>query len=63
MKKEIKSAIITGIVIIAAIAGIAAYFTSLDKPEINENSNLLGPTSNNASSIPIDESQYPLAPI
>jgi thiol-disulfide isomerase/thioredoxin len=62
MKKEIKSAIITGIIIIGGIAGIALYFTSLDKPEINENSNLLQPISNNASSIPIDESQYPLAP-
>ncbi|MGI0102217.1 MAG: redoxin domain-containing protein [Nitrosotalea sp.] len=62
MKKEIKNAIITGIIVIVAIAGIALYFTSLDKPEINENSNPLQPISNNASSMPTDESQYPLAP-
>ncbi|NHI02659.1 DipZ protein [Candidatus Nitrosotalea sp. TS] len=61
IKKEIKSAIITGVIIIGAIAGIALYFTSLDKPEINENSNLVQPISGNAS-VPTDESQYPLAP-
>ncbi|MGI0047790.1 MAG: redoxin domain-containing protein [Nitrosotalea sp.] len=60
MRKEIKNAIIAGIVIVGAIAGVAAYFMSLDKPGANEDSSLVQPISGNTSLA--DESQYPLAP-
>jgi thiol-disulfide isomerase/thioredoxin len=59
MRNEIKSATIAGIIIIAAVAGIAYYFSSLDNP--SQNLNLVKTQSTN-SSAPIDESQYPLAP-
>ncbi|MDE1867829.1 MAG: redoxin domain-containing protein, partial [Thaumarchaeota archaeon] len=62
MKKEIKSAIITGIIVVVAIAGIAVYFMSLDKAAISENSNLAQPISGNASLSASNESQYPVAP-
>lgn len=59
MKKEIKNAIIAGIVVIVAIVGVATYFMSLDKPGATDNSVLTQSVSSNAT---IDESQYPLAP-
>lgn len=60
MKREIKNAAIAGVVVVCAIVGIAAYFMSLDKPSLNENSSLVQPASGNSSLV--DESQYPLAP-
>lgn len=60
MKKEIKNAAIAGIAVVCAIAGIAVYFTSLDKPGLDENSSLVQPVSGNVSLA--DESQYPMAP-
>ena len=59
MRKEIKNAVMAGIVVIAAVAAIAYYFNSLDSTNNNLNSAQIL-TSN--SSIPIDESKYPLAP-
>ncbi len=59
MRKEIKNAAIAGIVVIAAIAGVAAYFMSLDKPGDMDNSVLTQPISGNLTT---DESQYPVAP-
>jgi thiol-disulfide isomerase/thioredoxin len=61
MRKEVKSAIIAGIVIVTAVVGIALYFTSLDK-QTNSNPNSVQPSSANASTNLIDESQYPIAP-
>ncbi len=60
MKKEIKNAAIAGIIIIIAIAGVAEYFFSLEKPGANDNSALTQPISENVSSS--DEAKYPLAP-
>lgn len=60
MKKEIKNAAIAGIVIIVAIAAVAEYFMSLDKPGASNDSALTQSISGNASSS--DESKYPAAP-
>ncbi|MDE1829867.1 MAG: redoxin domain-containing protein [Thaumarchaeota archaeon] len=59
MRKEIKNAIIAGIVVVAAIAGVATYFMSLDKPGATDSSVLTQPISSNATT---DENQYPVAP-
>ena len=59
MRKEIKSATIAGIVIVAAVVGIAYYFNSLDNPAQNLNSAQIQTTNSSAL---IDENQYPLAP-
>ena len=59
MRKEIKSATIAGIIVVAAVVGIAYYFNSLDNPIQNLNSVQTQLTN---SSIPIDESQFPIAP-
>src|SRR5579872_248350 len=59
MKKEIKNAIIAGIVVIVAIAGVTTYFMSLDKPGATDNSVLTQSVSSNTTT---DESQYPVAP-
>lgn len=59
MQKEIKNAIIAGIVIVTAVAGVATYFMSFDKAAPMESSVLTQPISDNA---PVDESKYPLAP-
>ena len=59
MKKEIKNAIIAGIVVVVAIAGVATYFMSLDKPGATDNSVLTQSVSSNTTN---DESQYPIAP-
>src|SRR5574338_87774 len=57
MKTEIRSAIITGIVIIGVIAGLGAYFTSLEQP------NTVNETQSNDSTIEkIDKSQFRKAP-
>ena len=69
MKKEIKTAIIGAIIIIAAIGGIGVFFTSLDKTSQNPESKLLlektgnstTTSQNGAPSYP-DESNFPLAP-
>src|SRR5690242_10107528 len=61
MRSEIKAATITGIIVIAAVAGIAGYFMSLEKPKDNASENLVIPAQNK-SQIPADESRYPLVP-
>ena|SRR5256885_9662298 len=58
MRSEIKTAIVSGIIIIAAVAGIASYFMSLEKPRVSENENL-AVLGENKSKIPSDESRYP----
>jgi thiol-disulfide isomerase/thioredoxin len=62
MRKEAKSAIIAGIVVIAGVTGIALYFASLDKPVNSGNLNLVQPSSSNTPTNHVDESQYPIAP-
>ncbi len=62
MKKEIKSAIIAGMIVIASVGGITFYFTSLDKPVSSENLNSTQSSPANTPPIPIDEGQYPIAP-
>jgi thiol-disulfide isomerase/thioredoxin len=59
MRKEIKNATIVGVIVVAAVVGIAYYFNSLDNSNQNLNS---VQTQTTNSSTPIDESQYPLAP-
>ena len=59
MRREIKNAIIAGIVVIVAVSSLAAYFMSLDKPGAGENSALTQSVSGNTTA---DESKYPLAP-
>jgi len=71
MRKEIKTAIIGAIIIVVAIGGIGAFFTSLDKISQNTGNQLLldqtGQTVNSTISqgkfvsYP-DENNYPLAP-
>jgi thiol-disulfide isomerase/thioredoxin len=61
MRKEVKSAIIAGIVIVAAVAGIFSYFNTLDKPT-SGNLNSAPSSPSNTQVTPIDESRYPLAP-
>ncbi|HJU12959.1 MAG TPA: redoxin domain-containing protein [Candidatus Nitrosotalea sp.] len=60
MRKEIRNAAIAGVIVVVAIAGIAAYFMSLDKPGASDTSVLTQSVSTNASSQ--DESKYPVAP-
>lgn len=59
MKKEIKNAIVTGIIVVAIIAGVAMYFTTLERPQINESLNSLQPTN---STLQTNESKFPIAP-
>lgn len=59
MKKEIKNALIAGLVIAVAVTGVAAYFMSIDKSNLTDNSALTEPVS---STPPQDESKYPAAP-
>ena len=68
MRKEIKTAAIGAIIIIAVITGISAFFTSLDKTVQNAGSetflNKQGSTNNTAGkliSYP-DENNFPVAP-
>lgn len=58
MKKEIKTAIISGIIIIGVVAGISVYFMSLDKTV--QTGSYVVPQNQSISSV--DESHYPLAP-
>ena len=62
MRKEIRSAAITGIVVVAVVAGIAYYFDSLDKQTSTTSLNPVQPPTANTSSGIIDESQYPVVP-
>lgn len=62
MRKELKSAIITGIIVAGVVGGIAYYFNSLDKPLGSTNLNSIQPSSGNTSSVTIAESQYPVVP-
>ncbi len=69
MRKEIKTAVIGAIIIIAAIAGIGVFLTSLDKTVTNTgNQVLVNNTVQNTNSTGIksasypDENNYPLAP-
>lgn len=59
MRKEIKSATMAGVIIVAAVIGIAYYFNSLDNP--NQNGSTVQYAATNSTTT-IDESQYPLAP-
>jgi thiol-disulfide isomerase/thioredoxin len=61
MRSEIKAAIVTGIIVVGSVAGIAGYFISLDKPRDNVSENLAVPAQNK-SQIAVDESMYPLVP-
>ncbi|SRR5579885_474653 len=60
MKKEIKNAIMAGVVVAIAITGVAIYFMSLDKPGATDNSVLTQSVS--ANTTVSDESKYPVAP-
>ena len=71
MRKEIKTAVIGAIIIIVAIGGISAFFTSLDKTVQNQGSgiivdkqkNLVNNTSPiSASNSYSDENNFPKAP-
>ena len=64
MRNEIKTAMITAIIVVVAIGGVGYYFTTLDK---QENTMPIQETSNQkpgaVHTIPqVDESQYPVAP-
>ena len=61
MKSEIRTAIITGVIIVGIVIGIAGYFMLLEKPQVDINNNL-STLPQNKSQIPADESTYPLAP-
>ena len=63
MRKEIRTSIIAGIVIVGIVAGIGIYFTSLDKMATGKSNVTLQNTTTNPTAIPtVDESQYPLVP-
>ena len=61
MKTEIRTAIITGIIVIGIVIGIAGYFMLLEKPQVDKNNNLSA-LPQNKSQTSSDESRYPLAP-
>ena len=65
MRNEIKTAIITAMIVMVAIGGVGYYFTTLDKQK--ENAVPIQETNNSQSGsvhiVPqVDESQYPVAP-
>ena len=71
MRKEIKTAVIGAIIIIAAIGGITALFTSLDKTAqssgneilLNKQGQIVNNTSSSSKSVSYpDENNYPVAP-
>lgn len=66
MRNEIKTAMITVIVVVTLVGGIGYYFTTLDKQKEMLNSasdNKQGPTGTNTKIISqVDESQFPIAP-
>ena len=69
MRKEIKTAIIGAIIIVAAVGGIGVFLTSLDKTVANTGNQTLAATtiqntnSNGSNSVVYpDENNYPLAP-
>src|SRR5436309_15817285 len=61
MKTEIRTAIITGIIVIGIVIGIAGYFMLLEKPQVDKNNNLSA-LPHNKSQTSSNESRYPLAP-
>ncbi len=61
MKGEIRTAIITGIIIVGVVIGISVYFMSLEKPQTDKTSNLSSLPQNKSQVLP-DESRYPLVP-
>ena len=61
MKSEIRTAIITGVIIVGIVIGITGYFMFLEKPQVDINNNL-STLPLNKPQIPADESTYPLAP-
>lgn len=71
MRKEIKTAVIGAIIIIAVIGGITAVFTSLDKTAqssgneilLNKQGQIVNNTSSSSKSVSYpDENNYPVAP-
>ena len=65
MRNEIKTAIITAMIVVVAIGGVGYYFTTLDKQKENaipvQETNT--PQSGSVHTVPqVDESQYPIAP-
>ena len=65
MRNEIKTAIITAMIVVVAIGGVGYYFTTLDKQKENVVPIQETNTSQSGSihTVPqVDESQYPLAP-
>lgn len=62
IRNEIKTAIITAVIVVAAIGGVGYYFTTLDNPHIDNSLNSVSPLSSGNTSSQVDESQYPLAP-
>ena len=56
MKSEIRTAIIMGIIIVAAIGGLGVSFSSLESPNSNKN------THENPQILSIDKSKFDKAP-
>lgn len=68
MKTEVRTAIITAIIVVVVIGGVGFYFTMLDKPKetlvqnpVNNNQGSAGVTGAKTAS-QVDESQFPIAP-
>ena len=65
MRNEIKTAMITVIVVVALVGGIGYYFTTLDKQKEMLNSasdSKQGSTGTTKTISQVDESQFPIAP-
>ena len=62
MKNEIKTAIVTAVIVVVVIGGLGSYFTTLDKPKESVTQNQATDNKQGSNIGTIDESQFPIAP-
>ena len=62
MKNEIKTAIVTVVIVVVVIGGLGSYFTTLDKPKESFTQNQATDNKQGFNIGTIDESQFPIAP-
>jgi len=63
MRSEFKTAIIMGVIVVGAIGGLSAYFTSLDQSAMDKTDGLKTQTTQENSALPnIDKSRFKKAP-
>ena len=62
IKNEIKTAIVTAVIVVVVIGGLGSYFTTLDKPKESVTQNQATDNKQGSNIGTVDESQFPIAP-